>query len=564
MAAAGPGPGTPITCYMLLSLHGAVFIKIEGTAKTGKSGRGSPPESPNISVKAMPLSDIGEKISVVAAGNISYSVMNSAKSKFPNYVTAFKNMIQADPTMDENKVSTLFNFYDSRLYSFFDDHITRQRKTIEDRFLARTTLEDLDMTQKLLTYYSNEMPSHDFIARMRTIRNALGLDWAPHYKYCIGNKMYCPGEDANQCCLYFPGVVATMIPRLQVNWSDFKEILASLESHIGKDLELHFSSAAADGGGGCVLTIVFGLHNGVVKNKLWEGIPLNRFLEYVTTLLNHVFSGVGDITLEQLMSQTCVIDAACSDFYVPGKEVSIIGFERLKKGDGVLAKVDVHDPDVRSLGFWEYWVRKQQSPPMAAAAAAAVPGQKRKATEEEEAAKHEVVQIHIPEELVEFVPVSLTSLESTIRNVKAAKDEEGNVHVTYTYHNGHKKTELYTPSVAGPISDSLEAVQGSLPDSQLSFGESQGSQDSQQLPNDFTFLDLFAPDDTKGLGRADADAGAGGGAGGRRYSTSKKRHNKNTVHKRKTIRLRRRLRCKMTRRMVAKGRGRRRTCARRL
>jgi hypothetical protein len=158
----------------------------------------------------MPLSGIIPRIgkirSVMAAGNISYSVMNSAKSQFPNYVTAFKNMIQADPTMDENKVSTLFNFYDSRLYSFFDDHIARQRKTIQNRFLARTTPNDLDMTQKLLTYYPNEMASHDFIARMRTIRNALGLDWAPHYDYCIGSKMYCPGKDANECCLYFPGM----------------------------------------------------------------------------------------------------------------------------------------------------------------------------------------------------------------------------------------------------------------------------------------------------------------------------------------------------------------------
>ena len=559
-----PRPSTPITCYMLLSLHGSVFIEIEGTSKTGKSGQSSS-KSPDISVKAMRLSGIIPRIgkirSVMAVGNISYSVMNSAKSQFPNYVVAFKNMIQADPAMDENKVSTLFNFYDSRLYSFFDDHIAHQRKTIKDRFLARTTPKELDMTQKLLTYYPNEMVSHDFIARMRTIRNALGLDWAPHYDYCIGNKMYCPGEDANECCLYFPGVDAEMIPRLQVKWSSLKKILASDKSnHIGKDLELRFSPAAADGGGdGCVLTIVFGLHNGVVKNELWKGIPLNLFLEYVTTLLTDVFDGLGDIT--QLMSQTCVIDAACSDFYVPGKEVSIIGFERLKEG-GVLAKVDVHDrSDVRSLGFWEYWVRKQKSPPMAAAAA--VPGQKRKAAEEEEAAIHEVVEIHIPEELVEFVPVSLTSLESTILNVKAAKDEEGIVRVTYTYHNGSEKTELYTPSVAGPGSDSLEAVQGSLPDSQLSFGDSQGSQDSQdsqQLPNDFTFLDLFAPDDTKGGG---ADAG-GRGRGGRRYSTSKKRHNKNTVHKRKTIRLRLRRRCKMTRRMVAKGRGRRRTRARRL
>jgi hypothetical protein len=353
---------------------------------------------------------------------------------------------------------------------------------------------------------------------------------------------------------------AKTIRDLRDNWSGLKEMLASEESHIGKDLELRFSPAAADGGGGgCVLTIVFGLHNEVVKNELWKGIPLNRFLEYVTTLLTDVFFEVHGINLEQLMSQTCVIDAACSDFYVPGKEVSIIGFERLKEGNGVLAKVDVHDPDVRSLGFWEYLVRKQKSPPMAAAAA----GQKRKAAEEEEAAIHEVVEIHIPEELVEFVPVSLTSLESTILNVKAAKDEEGIVRVTYTYHNGSEKTELYTPSVAGPISDSMEPVFDSQ-ESRLSFGESQGSQDSQdsqQLPNDFTFLDLFAPDDTKGLGRA----GAGGrGRGGRRYSTSKKRHNKNTVHKRKTIRLRRRLRCKMTRRMVAKGRGRRRTRARRL
>jgi hypothetical protein len=52
---------------------------------------------------------------------------------------------------------------------------------------------------------------------------------------------------------------------------------------------------------------------------------------------------------------------------------------------------------------------------------------------------------------------------------------------------------------------------------------------------------------------------AGGRSRRSQYSNSKKRYNKNTVHKRKTIQRR-----KITRKMVAKGRWRgwRRTCAR--
>ncbi len=304
---------------------------------------------------------------------------------------------------------------------------------------------------------------------------------------------------------------------------------------LGTDLRLEFNSDKK-----CVLTIIFGSDStdGLVKNKKWRGITLDEFFRQVKQLLGMVFSGVDGFDVERVMARTCVVDAACSDFSVPGKEVSIIGFEKagLEAGTSagvVSALVDVHDRDDQILGFWEYWVRHKHTPRAGGATAGRT--------------QH---RVYIPRELEEFVPECLTSRGATIRKFEPIFDDKGNVvRVKYTYFDDRIEEVDYAVSEAAPSGDSMNTAVDSLPNS---LGESQGSMGSEEA-NSFS-------ESQDGMGIEKTRLG-GGRSRRTRYSNSKKRYNKNKVHKRKTIR-----RCKLTRKMVGKGRlrGSRRTCALRL
>ena len=577
-AAGGPGAGAGgptddnITCFMLFMVHGSVtldanplrlkvlvdFLNMIGA---------------DIDIYNLDL-DLSEFLArvlwYVSPSNMGYSVMNSSNSRFPNYVEAFKHMVKADRdrTMNANKVSALLNFYDTRLYSFFGEHTAQERSNLETRFRARASdLNELDMTDKLLTHYPTGMVNHDFIARMRTIRNAIGLDWKPHSDYYIGNKLYCPGANANQCCLYFPKKLEQDVrEKLQAQWGAFK--LSRTETSIkkcAKDLTLIFTED--------VLTIEFDINSdGVVKNTFWKGITLKQFFQQVTILLMKVFVGVEGFDVNQLMSRTCVVDTACSDFCVKQdevlnevlnevlKEVSIISFEEDPigrgcgggggggGGGGVTASVYIRDPnDGSHLGFWEYLVKKKE---MSAVG---------KVLSAEGRSKPDVVKICIPKELKEFVPC-LTSLKATIKKVEPTFGVKGEVEsVFYSYYDGTKELIDYTPSVPQPPTDSMETVAGSPP------------RDMMTLLADVAALDIgrIVLDDeiSESLPSGDGDVDVGvdvdvGGGGRRRWSrTSKKKCMKKCKTKRR--RQLRRQRCKTTQKNIVKSR-RRRTCVRRL
>jgi hypothetical protein len=577
-AAGGPGgPGGPggaaaagasdyITCFMLFMVHGSVTLSentsdplrlsvlVDALNRIGI----------DIDIEALGLSEFWARVvCLVSPSNMGYPVMTSSNSQFPNYVEAFKHIVQVDPTMNATKVSELLNFYDNRLYSFFGDHIQRQRFNLESRFTARASdPNELDITHKLLTLFPDKMKQQDFIDRMRTIRNAIGLDWKPHYDYYIGNKLYCPGRDANQCCLYFPKRIEPAVcEKLQYEWDAFTRLstVTSIKK-LAENLNLRFSED--------VLTIEFHYNaDGVVENTLWKGITLKQFFQQVTILLMKVFAGVKGFDVNQLMSRTCVVDTACSDFCVTQrevlKEVSIISFEEnlvsSRGGGGVTASVSIRHPnDVGHLGFWEYLVRKNEM----------------KAVMAQGSAEPSVVKIYIPEQLKEFVPC-LTSLDATIMKVEPKFDREGNVvHVVYTHRDGKTQAIDYKPSVPQPHTESMEAVAGSQSPPSLLSLPSPSPPPSGEPPatveHGFDRMDFSSSDDRslsppKSRGRlSDGSLSEDGlGWGGRRRwrRTSKKKCMKKSKTKRR--RQLRRRRCKTTQKNVVKSR-RRRTCARRL
>ena len=566
-AAGGPGGAAAgasdyITCFMLFMVHGSVTLSentsdplrlsvlVDALNRIGI----------DIDIEALVLSEFWARVvCLVSPSNMGYPVMTSSNSQFPNYVEAFKHIVQVDPTMNATKVSELLNFYDNRLYSFFGDYTGQRRFNYETKFTARASdPNELDMTDKLLKLYPEEMRNHDFIARMRTIRNAIGLEWKPHYDFYIGDKLYCPGVHANQCCLFFPKRLEREVcDNLRAKWGAFKGSSTKLGfKKLAEDLNLHFSED--------VLTIEFHYNaNGVVENTLWKGITLKQFFQQVTILLMKVFAGVKGFDVNQLMSRTCVVDTACSDFCVTQrevlKEVSIISFEEnlvsSRGGGGVTASVSIRHPnDVGHLGFWEYLVRKNE---MKAAG---------KELMAQGSAEPSVVKIYIPEQLKEFVPC-LTSLDATIMKVEPKFDREGNVvHVVYTHRDGKTQAIDYKPSVPQPHTESMEAVMGLSPPPSLP----SPSPSPDTVKHGFHRMDFssgersISPSRDHDGGLSDGGLSDGGlDVGGRRRwsRTSKKKCMKKCKTKRR--RQLRRRRCKTTQKNVVKSR-RRRTCARRL
>jgi hypothetical protein len=544
--------GSPFSCVMLLAVHGAVFVDVPSLSSSALESI----------LRAMALSDIsrdgsgsgeGEVVSLVSPSNLAYSSMNSENEQFPNHPRVFIKMIESISSsnpggMNEEVLCRMFNSYENRLYSFFRERTESTRRNYEQRLVARAQpdIETLDFKDRLLKLHRDEMPGHDFDARMQVTRDALGLRWRPH-QYAIHNKKYCPGGHANQCCLYFPGVDDLLREKLESKLFTFKKQHRKLSSSSSSssspslfdDLSLSFDSNEA-----CVLTIVFENDTGgYCKNPLWRGVSLAGFFQQVCELLRLIFHDVDRFSVKDLMLRTCVVDAACSDFSVSGKGVSIVGFNKdTEKATGnVSALLDVHDRSEESLGFWEYWVRRNQ-------ADAARPAGARAGAEVPRRFNH---RVYVPRELEDFVPACLTCRDSTIQKIEPVFDSHGNVvRVVYTYYDERKEivdyVQIKRPDV---LTQSMEAVQGS-PDIV-----------AERAADVVDHVGHDAQSVSPSRRRIDNDEVEEVDGGRPRWRRTLK---KKCMKKCKTKRQRRLRRCKMTRRMVAKGRGRRRTCVRRL
>ncbi len=173
-AGAGAGAGAAgathddITCGMLLSVHGAVFMeKMTKLTKDDPSDLIFPKEAIHYQIKALALKDIGKGmeveaeaggmggsgskvVSIVSPSKIGYSVMNSENDQFPNQVQAFVMLVEQSESsnFDGSHIANFFSRYDHRLYSFFDEKTSKQRNIFEQRFAARTPVTSLDVTDK--------------------------------------------------------------------------------------------------------------------------------------------------------------------------------------------------------------------------------------------------------------------------------------------------------------------------------------------------------------------------------------------------------------------------------
>jgi len=585
--------GSPFSCVMLLAVHGAVFVDVPLSLSSLES---------KSNLRAMALSDIsrdgrgrgrgsgiGTVVSLVSPSNLGYSNMNSENAQFPNHPQVFIQIIESMSSsrggMNEEVLSGIFNLYEDRLYSFFRKGTAETRRKHEERWMARAPpdRETLDFKNKFLTFHPDEMPGHDFDARMQVTRDALGLRWRPH-QYAIGNKQYCPGGHANQCCLYFPGVDGPLRERLESKLFEFKkEHSKSPPPPLFDDLYLTFHSNEP-----CVLTIVFknDTTNGAYcKNCLWRGVSLAVFFQQVGELLSLIFHGVDGFSVEGLMSRTCVVDAACSDFSVPGKGVSIVGFNKEKATatatGNVSALLDVYHRSEEHLGFWEYWIRHNQADVARTSGAGAAAG----AAAAAEVPRRFNHRVDVPRELEDFVPACLTCLDSTIQNIEPVFDSHGNVvRVVYTYSDERTEVVDYVPRERPDVpTESMQAVEGSpggvaaRAADLYDHGDDHGDDAQSVSPTRRRRRRrIDEEDDDDGDGDGDGDDGDGDDGDGddvveevdggrrRRRRTLKKKCMKKCKTKRQQRQQRRLRRCKMTRRMVAKGRGRRRTCVRRL
>lgn len=560
--AALPTESCPFSCVMLLAVHGAVFIDVDVRASSESSalrplaldeigregGEADVKEDDRMVVAMKGMSSrtgSGGKasvVSLVSPSNLGYSVMISEHAQFPNHAQVFIKMLESEPTLDENSISRLFNSYETKLYSLFGERTKSTRHKDEARAMARESdMENVDITKKILLFNADKKIEDDIYTRMQGTRDALGLNFRPH-RYAIGNKEYCPGDSANQCCLYFPGVNRdlhnALISRLlqyRKEQKEQKEQILKLKQK--RKLGLHSLSDNLfidfDSHDACVLIISFdNSQDGFCTNSLWKGVSLDRFFRQIKELLHEIFHSVKQFDAEQLMSSTCVVDAACSDFAVRKKGVSIVSFTKERGGTmagRVSALVDIHDRSEERLGFWEYWIRHNpaEAARRAGAAAAAVPRR----------FNHSVV---IPRVLEDFVPACLTCRDLTIQKVEPVFDSDGNVvRVVYTYYDGETEEIDYVPSMPAQPTQSTEAVQGSIsmPDSMNDGGGDDGVDDKSVYDSD----------------------------GGRRRRLLRRTIKKKCMKKCKTKRMRRRLlrqRCNMSQKNAVKTRGRR-TCVRR-
>jgi len=476
------------SCVMLIHFHGAVNLEPATRAAAAPSESaleqrlGHP-----YKVTALPLSDIGvmrgageaggarpQVVCVVSPPNLGYSVMGSENSQFPNHTQAFIQMVNPNSgsrtCLNGSEIAQFFDLYDKNLYSFFDSRFKKQLQDNQSRFLARTSVTDLDFTKKFVTFAREEMLKHDFNSSMQLKHQSAELFWKTHYTSCIREKLYCPGTHANQCSLYFPGVDDALLENLQIaagnrrpsknkkrdrvveGDTDDTDDTGDDGDDLFKGLSIQFSSHYK-----LVLTIIFENDpvSGLVKNESWRGISLDRFFQQITRYLHFIFDGVKDFDgvdgvkdfdLNALMSRTCVIDTACSDFSVPVKNVSIISFDRAAGAAGaaggglVSALVDLHDDPGYKVGFWKYWIDR---PPSTATST------------------HSQHRVLIPRELEEYVPGCL-ACNNTIKSVEPNFDASGKVvvSVVYTYHDGHQETIAYQPqsSDGADVSESMETT----------------------------------------------------------------------------------------------------------
>lgn len=555
--AALPTESCPFSCVMLLAVHGAVFIDVDEHSLSLKSSSLLRPMDLSRIGKEMDVDEecgstsrSGEVVSLVSPSNLGYSVMISAHDNITTHAAAFIQMItpgfSGGSVMDENYFSSKFNSYDTGLYSLSTKISESTLQKIQDRVIARTPdVTTLDFRNKLLNSHSPEMAANEFIIRNKIIRDALELLWRPH-QYAIGNKEYCPGGRANQCCLYFPGVDDALSGVLKARLHDFnskkrqntkkRKSSSSFLSLPSLSDNLSFTFYSFDA---CVLTITFENDSGgCCINDLWRGVSLQCFFRQINELLDLLFNGVTGFDVKSFMSRTCILDAACSDFAVRKKGVSIVSFTKNPAAAGVSALLDVHDHSEESLGFWEYWIRHN---PAEAARRAGAGGARR--------INHTVV---IPRKLEDFVPECLTCLESTIQKIEPVFDPDGHVvRVVYTYYDGETEEIDYVLSKRLLPTESMEPAFGSLSPAAIS------------QRNDFMGDDDY-DDDQRSISspRHPDSPNDDLGGGGRRRRLLRRTIKKKCMKKCKTKRMRRRLlrqRCNTSQKNAVKTRGRR-TC----
>lgn len=574
--AAAAAAACPFSCVMLLAVHGAVFVDVDT--------KSSPVSS---ALRAMNLSDIGKEmdedkedpclsrsyetgavvmagagavVSLVSPSNLGYSVMISANDTIPTHAAAFIKMItpgfSRGLTMDDTYFSSNFNLYENGLYSLSRKISDETVRKIEDRVKARATGEGFDVTRQLLSNNPLEMAANEFIIRNQMIREAIGLSWRSH-PYAIGNKEYCPGANANQCCLYFPNVDGPLYEALRMRLDKYQQkqtvnqkqktrkppsplfTFPSLSDNLRFSFDSHYV---------CVLTITFDLDDGCCMNKLWKGVSLGCFFRQVGELLGLIFHRVEGFSVEGFMKKTCVLDAACSDFAVRKKGVSIVSFTKnpMNPSASVSALLDVHERyDERYSGFWEYSIHHNQTDAARRSGAGAVAGAVSRSF------THSVV---IPRELEDFVPACLTCHDSTIKDIQPVFGDDGNlVRVVYTYYDDDTTEEIdYVPSERHLPTESMEQVHWSMPRNGNGDGDGDDGDDDMSVN----------VDDGGADGGADgADGGADGGRRRRRRlrRTIKKKCMKMCKTKRRRA-SRQRRRCKKTQKNAVKTRGRR-TCA---
>lgn len=477
--------GDGFTCILFLGVHGTVRLPVNETtlqqSKSEEEMRDTSLEESlgqPLQITALPLSVIsidGGLTGYIAPSNLGYSVMGSENSQFAQYIEAFIRMVERPRTcLTGSDIARFFNSFDDEMYSYFDSRFNKQLQDLQTRFLARAPqdpadFEKFDFTKNFVTFASDEMLKHDFFNKMKYSRTSAGLVWGQHNS-CIAEKLYCPGTHANQCCLYFPVVDDDLHDQLRTKLYHRRKSCkqgqpcpadTAAMALLSKGLSIEFSSDRE-----VVLAITFenDPKSGFVNNERWKGITLNTFFEQIKQYLKFIFChGDGfdvrlDGILDGLMSKTCVIDTACSNFSVPvpGKHVSIIGIDNgLGASVGMAEAIpnvsmvlDIHNVPSFEMGWWE----RKINPPSGSAVGAVT---------------HSRHRLLIPRDLVSYVPSGLVC-DNTIKSVEPKFNREtGKLSVVYTYRNGRQEIFVHEPpslgaagAAAGGPSDSMGGVRG--------------------------------------------------------------------------------------------------------